>query len=555
MTAPFFAAPGGQPYRVAPLSVTAPPVNELAADVTMATLPPDLRALALRAKAIRDAQFGSDALRSIPAGIAGAIGHGLTGLASLVAGASLGPPGSGIEAMRGVQDVGDTWTRKLMDWTNARMGATPGTTGTQTGEQLTEGGLNAAAMGAGAASSVLADAPAGLGSLEPSSITTDVTPLHPHHLAPDRILPDFVDVRRAKQDGTYLVPTAAGEPGDYWIVDKQGRALSSPKANVFVRPDGSMVARTVTDDRQEVFHPMDAPPFRYQADDVLRRLGKGGFTLDPRTGEYYSGSGFGVSNPPGAKSVPPITVPTAAHIQEALQQNAALLRKDGMYLGGWRDGTDGQHFLDVTQIVPDQAQAMALARQRGERAIYDFGNGREIRVPPTEAAASPAGLQPGMAAQAGFARIAPSAEEYRLSHWSNKQGLTVLDPARAGTGSLGRGQEQARGMKGVFVYNEGTRGGYEPPFGDPTTQSRYDATGKFKMYDLSKDPLNLIESSTFSTARGDALLRRRLLGEGYDGYYVSQDPYRKGVMGSGPLKQRMVMIRKLPVTETPPSGT
>ena len=49
--------------------------------------------------------------------------------------------------------------------------------------------------------------------------------------------------------------------------------------------------------------------------------------------------------------------------------------------GTWTDESDGTVFLDLVDVFEDRDRALIYARQNGERAIYDFANGIEVRVP------------------------------------------------------------------------------------------------------------------------------------------------------------------------------
>ncbi|MBS0599486.1 MAG: hypothetical protein JSR92_19685, partial [Proteobacteria bacterium] len=56
-------------------------------------------------------------------------------------------------------------------------------------------------------------------------------------------------------------------------------------------------------------------------------------------------------------------------------------------MGGWFDKDSGKTYLDVTKVKPTEQEALDLARQFNQKAIYDIGGGREIPNPhysPTE---------------------------------------------------------------------------------------------------------------------------------------------------------------------------
>jgi hypothetical protein len=48
------------------------------------------------------------------------------------------------------------------------------------------------------------------------------------------------------------------------------------------------------------------------------------------------------------------------------------------FYGAWVDGQEV--FIDATDIVPQEQDALRLGAQRGERAIYDFATSREVRL-------------------------------------------------------------------------------------------------------------------------------------------------------------------------------
>jgi len=60
------------------------------------------------------------------------------------------------------------------------------------------------------------------------------------------------------------------------------------------------------------------------------------------------------------------------------QAELALERESAVVIGTWVE--DGQIVFDLCNVLDDEADALALAKKRGERAIYDLENQREIFV-------------------------------------------------------------------------------------------------------------------------------------------------------------------------------
>lgn len=119
--------------------------------------------------------------------------------------------------------------------------------------------------------------------------------------------------------------------------------------------------------------------------EILQRAKGGGFTFDPRTGSFVEKGGFVVANPPGnnkavVKAITPET------IEQVMRDNADLLSQPGMMLGGWWDKKAKKFFLEVSQVVPDEPTARRMMAERGEKAIWDLDNMREIRGEPDKIA-------------------------------------------------------------------------------------------------------------------------------------------------------------------------
>lgn len=114
------------------------------------------------------------------------------------------------------------------------------------------------------------------------------------------------------------------------------------------------------------FTPVTARPDLSGA--VARGLEQGGFTLDPRTGKMFAGTGFAVADPKATLNVTEVTPQVlrdfldAPHVREALQ-------REGAHLGGWRDPQTGQLEINVTDILPDEEGARRLGVARQQKAV------------------------------------------------------------------------------------------------------------------------------------------------------------------------------------------
>lgn len=56
------------------------------------------------------------------------------------------------------------------------------------------------------------------------------------------------------------------------------------------------------------------------------------------------------------------------------------LSKAAQFVGCWKDSTTNKLYLDVVAVVQDADEAIRLAQQYGQLAIFDLLNKREIRI-------------------------------------------------------------------------------------------------------------------------------------------------------------------------------
>jgi len=61
-----------------------------------------------------------------------------------------------------------------------------------------------------------------------------------------------------------------------------------------------------------------------------------------------------------------------------LQAEVELERELAVVIGTWVE--DGRIIFDLCSVLDDEQEALALAKKRGERAIYDLENQKEIFV-------------------------------------------------------------------------------------------------------------------------------------------------------------------------------
>lgn len=103
----------------------------------------------------------------------------------------------------------------------------------------------------------------------------------------------------------------------------------------------------------------------------------GGFSRSLSTGEAPS-SGYMVGGVSSEHSIPLEDTNHLPHrVRKHLESAQAMYGKRAdLYQGGWKEGN--RLVMDVSERYDDRDQALNVARQRGERAIYHLDSGSEI---------------------------------------------------------------------------------------------------------------------------------------------------------------------------------
>jgi hypothetical protein len=189
--------------------------------------------------------------------------------------------------------------------------------------------------------------------------------------------------------------------------------------------------------------PIPGGPSRVVNETLAKPVGRQGGTFDPKTLNEYSGSGYGVGGvEPGTEMY--VEQFTPQSVQSFMREHEATLSQPGMHVGTWVE--DGKVYLDISQVVPDMDDALKLAAQRGEKAIYSFASGDSIYVVPdtfTKAFEQP--VQAGVSADIAGRFTAPppplnssAGQVYSkilLDRMNNADGLSHLTAADLATTS------------------------------------------------------------------------------------------------------------------------
>jgi hypothetical protein len=223
-----------------------------------------------------------------------------------------------------------------------------------------------------------------------------------------------------------------------------------------------------------------------------------GFTLAPHTGELLGkqtpGFSLGVGKQMGVKLEADELTPDA--LRKFVQQNRKLFAGNpNLTLGGWRNPETGKFDLEPAELVMDRRLAAREAMRRGELAIWDFANEREISTKPAT-----------------------------FDHYSTQAGLQRLEGRYQGTGlATGREAQRPKRPPVVHVYDAGA----EPEF-EVASAFKVRGGGLYhvevpegQIYDAFTDPDGIVKRS-LARKPGDTDAWEKAIREaGYDGYYNS----------------------------------
>jgi hypothetical protein len=104
----------------------------------------------------------------------------------------------------------------------------------------------------------------------------------------------------------------------------------------------------------------------------------GGFSVNPGDGSDVR-TGYAVAVHPEHERIYDDRV-TRNDLHDYIAQAKDALSLPGRVLGGWRDPATGRVYLDVSVVTSDLSEAMTLARETEQIAIFDFSSMESIPV-------------------------------------------------------------------------------------------------------------------------------------------------------------------------------
>ena len=114
---------------------------------------------------------------------------------------------------------------------------------------------------------------------------------------------------------------------------------------------------------------------------VQLTINNGGCTYSPKTHTNLSGKPFYVvSMYPECEKIIPKDKFTSSHVLLYYCNHVELLRQESNSLGTWLNTDNDMVYLDIVRTVSDKDEALTIAKDNNEIAIFDLLNMKEIRL-------------------------------------------------------------------------------------------------------------------------------------------------------------------------------
>ena len=112
---------------------------------------------------------------------------------------------------------------------------------------------------------------------------------------------------------------------------------------------------------------------------AYKLLKKEGFTINLKCESPTTGYALAITKKSKEFKLPRInTLEQASYFLQMYMQNNIVPLFNGAYLGAWYNSEQDRMILDLSEVVESEAEALKLANERGQTAIWDIKNNKEI---------------------------------------------------------------------------------------------------------------------------------------------------------------------------------
>jgi hypothetical protein len=258
---------------------------------------------------------------------------------------------------------------------------------------------------------------------------------------------------------------------------------------------------------------------------IARRTG--GSSFRPGQGDLIGSENYAISIFPDYTKIVKGKVTQKQLSAFYLKNEDILLQYPELAVGTWYEA--GQTYIDLVVTIPtsNKFSALGLGRRYNQKAIFNLKTLEEAK---TGGTGEVLGKLPDIGERMKeIRRLSPLKPKPKtgtaeLQHWSTREGLTEIDPAKYGTGLKGAEAERKVADPANWInrsYYGVKDGGYVPETGLGTVKYEVDIPYS-KLYDFNRDPLGLKKTNI-------SLYEKAIHEKGFSGYYVDS-PTRGNVV-------------------------
>ena len=120
---------------------------------------------------------------------------------------------------------------------------------------------------------------------------------------------------------------------------------------------------------------------------------------------------------------------TPQQISQFVQQNQDLLKDPNNSIGTWFNKEDGKTYLDISVTTPNLDDALKLAQEKKQLAIFDLKNFQEIKTPAAGQTGAAPAVQQMAGAPAEFHAVEPQTAPAKAGGLGGSTALAIAAPA------------------------------------------------------------------------------------------------------------------------------
>jgi hypothetical protein len=252
----------------------------------------------------------------------------------------------------------------------------------------------------------------------------------------------------------------------------------------------------------------------------------GGSSFSPGRGDLIGSDNYAISIFPDYSKIIKGKITQKQLSTFYLKNEDILFQYPELATGTWYRA--GKTHIDLVVTIPtsNKFAAIELGRRYNQKTVFNLKTLEETRIGGTGEIVEK--LPELKVRMEEIHRLSPYKPEPKtgiaeLQHWSTREGLTEIDPAKYGTGLKGAETKRKIADPANWInrsYYGIKDGGYIPEAGLGTVRYNVDVPYR-SLYDFTGDPLRLFSGTQKSKGNPTSIYEKLIKERGYKGYYVN----------------------------------